>query len=119
MSTGKIIGNVIAGILILFGVLFIWGAFSEQGSPSWIIGGIITVAVGFGIIAFVRSREPKPPQEIIQKVDLSGDVAMEKLHCKNCGAELDKESVTVKAGAVLISCPFCGSDYQVVEEPKW
>jgi hypothetical protein len=119
MSAGRIIGNVIAAILIFFGVLFIWAAFSEQGSPNYIIVGIITAGVGLGIIAFIRLRDPKPPQEIIQKVDLSGDVGMEKLHCKNCGAELEKESITVKAGAVIVSCPYCGSDYQVVEEPKW
>jgi len=122
MSAGKIIGYVISGILIFFGVLFIWGAFSPQGEPGWIIIGIITVAVGFGIIAFIKLREPKPaapPQEIIQKIDLSGEIELEKLKCQNCGAELNQESITLKEGAIFVSCPYCGAVYQVVEEPKW
>jgi hypothetical protein len=122
MSAGKIIGYIIAGILIFFGVLFIWGAFSPQGEPGWIIVGIISAAIGLGIIAFVKFREPKParpPQEIVQKIDLSGDIELEKLKCQNCGAELDQDSIKVKEGAIFVSCPYCGTAYQMVEEPKW
>nr|HID15096.1 hypothetical protein [Anaerolineae bacterium] len=122
MSAGKIIGYIISGILIFFGVLFIWGAFSPQGEPGWIIIGIITVAIGLGIIAFIKFSEPKPalpPQEIIQKIDLSGEIELEKLKCENCGAELDKDSITLKEGAIFVSCPYCGTAYQMVEEPKW
>ena len=122
MSAGKIIGYVVAGILIFFGVLFIWGAFSPQGEPGWIVVGIISAAIGLGVIAFVKFREPKPaqpPQEIIQKIDLSGEVELEKLKCQNCGAELDQDSIKVKEGAIFVSCPYCGTAYQMVEEPKW
>jgi len=34
MRALKIIAFVVAGILIFFGVLFIWGAFSPQGSTG-------------------------------------------------------------------------------------
>ena len=122
MSAGKIIGYIVATILIFFGVLFIWGAFSPQGEPGWIIVGIISAAIGLGIIAFVKFREPKPaqpPQEIVQKIDLSGDIELEKLKCQNCGAELDQDSIKVKEGAIFVSCPYCGTAYQMVEEPKW
>jgi DNA-directed RNA polymerase subunit RPC12/RpoP len=122
MSTGKIIGYIVAAILILFGVLFIWAAFSPEGEAGWIVIGVITVAVGLGIIALVKFREPKPaqpPQEIIQKLDLSGDIEVEKLKCQECGAALTQDSISVKEGAIIISCPYCGSTYQLVEEPKW
>ena len=122
MSAGKIIGYIIAAILVFFGVLFVWAAFSPDGEPGWIIIGIISVAVGLGIIALIKFREPKPaqpPQEIIQKIDLSGDIEMETLKCEKCGGELTKDSITVKEGAIFISCPYCGSTYQMVEEPKW
>ena len=122
MSAGKIIGYIIAAILVFFGVLFVWAAFSPDGEPGWIIIGIISVVVGLGIIALIKFREPKPaqpPQEIIQKIDLSGDIEMETLKCEKCGGELKKDSITVKEGAIFISCPYCGSTYQMVEEPKW
>jgi DNA-directed RNA polymerase subunit RPC12/RpoP len=112
MSAGKIIGYIVAAILIFFGILFIWGAFSPEGEVGWIVVGIISVAIGLGIIA-------QPPQEIIQKIDLSGDIEMETLKCQKCGGELQKDSITIKEGAVFISCPYCGSAYQMVEEPKW
>jgi len=124
-----VIGLIISCILIFFGVLFIWGAFSPEGDPGWITIGTITVAVGLGIIAlavgtilyirFRRSKEAKGPQEIIQKIDLSGDIALEKMKCQNCSAELDRDSITVKEGAIFVSCPYCGTAYQMVEEPKW
>ena len=122
MSAGKLIGYIVAAILIFFGVLFIWAAFSPEGQVGWIVVGIISVAIGLGIIALVRLREPKPaqaPQEIIQKIDLSGDMQLETLKCEKCGGELQKDSVSIREGAVFIDCPYCGSAYQMVEEPKW
>ena len=122
MSAGKIVGYIIAAILIFFGVLFIWAAFSPEGETGWILVGVISVAIGLGIIGLIKFRQPKPaqpPQEIIQKIDLSGEIELETLKCQKCGGELQKDSITVKEGAVFISCPYCGSAYQLVEEPKW
>ena len=122
MSGGKIIGYIVAAILIFFGVLFIWAAFSPEGESGWILVGVISVAIGLGIIALIKFREPKPaqaPQEIIQKIDLSGDIELETLKCQKCGGELQKDSISIKEGAVFIDCPYCGSAYQMVEEPKW
>ncbi|MBN1485958.1 MAG: hypothetical protein JXA37_14690 [Chloroflexia bacterium] len=120
MSAGKIIGYIAAGILIFFGILFIWSAFGTESQPGNLVIGIITVGVGLGIIALIRLREPKPAQEIVQKIDLSGEVSMEKLKCRECGGQLAKENITLTPdGAVMVSCPYCGSDYQIVEEPKW
>ncbi len=121
---GAISGFVIAAILLFFGVLYILGSGSpEYGDPGWLTTGVVLVVialalVGGGIVLVLATR-PKPPQEIVQKIDLSGDMGMAKLKCKNCGAELDKNSILVKEGAIFVSCPFCGSTYQMVEEPKW
>jgi DNA-directed RNA polymerase subunit RPC12/RpoP len=122
MSAGKIIGYIVAAILILFGVLFIWAAFSPEGEMGWILVGVISVGIGLSIIVLIKFREPKPaqpPQEIVQKIDLSGDIELETLKCQKCGGELQKDSISVREGAIFISCPYCGSAYQMVEEPKW
>jgi len=119
MSAGKVIGYIVAAIFVLFGVLFILATFSQGGKIGWLVIGIVLVAIGLGIIALIKFRQPKPPQEVVQRIDLSGDVGMAKLKCKNCGAELDKGSISVKEGAIFVSCPYCGSTYQMVEEPKW
>lgn len=123
MSTGKIIGYIVAGILVLFGVLWLLSAFSaEVSSPlgRLIVGGLL-VLIGLGIIFAVRLREPKPKQEVTirQQIDIGGDVEMEALKCQSCGAQLDKSAIGLAEGAVVVSCPYCGATYQIVEEPKW
>jgi DNA-directed RNA polymerase subunit RPC12/RpoP len=123
MSTGKIIGYILAGILLLFGVLWLLSAFSaETASPGGrlLVGGLL-ILIGLGIIVAVRLREPKPEQQVTirQEIDIGGDVEMETLKCRNCGAQLDKSAISIAEGAVMVSCPYCGTTYQIVEEPKW
>ncbi len=48
----KVIAYIAAAIMIFFGVLFIWGAFGSQPHPEWILIGIVTVLIGFGLIWF-------------------------------------------------------------------
>jgi len=94
MSAGKIIGYIIAAI---------WAAFSPEGETGWILVGVISVGIGLGIIGLIKFRQPKPaqsPQEIIQKIDLSGEIEMETLKCQKCGGELQKDSITVNAPTV-------------------
>lgn len=123
MSTGKIIGYIVAGILVLFGVLWLLSAFSAEASSPLgrlVVGGLL-VLIGLGIIFAVRLREPKPRQEVTirQQIDIGGDVEMEALKCQSCGAQLDKSAISLAEGAVVVSCPYCGATYQIVEEPKW
>jgi len=66
-----------------------------------------------------RRHQAKHVTTIVQKIDLPGDVHLEGLTCRSCGGSLGKESISVKAGAVFIDCEFCGTAYQLDEEPKW
>lgn len=122
---GRIVGYVVAGILILFGVLYLWSipAAGSGQLVSRLIVGLISVAVGVAIIWVVRTRGPATIQQITQQVELDleagGELNVEKLKCQSCGAELSKDSVSLVQGAVMINCPYCGSTYQLTEEPKW
>jgi len=123
MSTGKIIGYIIAGILLLFGVLWLLSAFSAgtlNPGGRLLVGGLLVI-LGLGIIVAIRMREPKPQQEVVihQQIDIGGDVDMEALKCESCGAQLDKSAISLKEGAVVVTCPYCSATYQIVEEPKW
>ena len=120
MTAGRIIAYIAAAILIFFGVLFIYGAFSPEGSPGWIPIGLISLAAGFVLIWLAgRAKSGAEKQEIVQRIELSGDVSLEKMTCRNCGGALSSENVKVVAGAAVVHCPYCGTSYQLEEAPKW
>jgi hypothetical protein len=117
----KIIAYITAGILIFFGVLFIWGAFGTIPHPEWIVVGIISVLIGFGLIWFA-SRTPAAGaagNETVLKLDLPAQTTIEAMKCKNCGGSLTPDNIKLIAGAPYVNCPFCGTTYQLTEEPKW
>jgi hypothetical protein len=122
---GRVLGYVVAGILILFGVLYLWSIPAAGSSQvvSRLIVGVVSLAIGVVIIWVVRTRGPAPIQQITQKVDVNldtpGDVNVEKLKCQNCGAELSKDDISLVQGALMVKCPYCGSTYQLTEAPKW
>lgn len=122
MTAGKIIAYIAAAILIFFSVLFIWGAFSDQGGgPGWILVGLIGAGIGFGIIWFAARKAPagQVGQNVTLKIDLPSNVKVDSLKCKSCGGALTMENIQMVAGAPVVSCPYCKSTYQLTEEPKW
>ncbi len=120
MSAGRVIAYLSAAILVFFGVIFIYGAFSPQGSPGWIAVGLASVGVGFGLIWLAgRRRAEASRREIIQRIELSGDVSLEKMTCRTCGGALSSDHIKVLAGAAVVNCPYCGASYHLEEAPKW
>jgi hypothetical protein len=121
----------VGGLLGAFGALYILAAFDAQAAnPGGRLGtGIVMVVLGLliwsgaAIGAFLawRRMQPKPAQEVTirQQVDLTGDIDLSTLSCEKCGANLDEDAITVRQGAIFVSCPYCGASYQMVEEPKW
>lgn len=121
MSVGKVIAFIAAAILIFFGVLFIWAAFGTQSRPSYLLVGVITVGIGLGLIWLAGRRAPAKAgeQNVTLNIDLPGNVNLESLKCQNCGGALSSDNIKMVAGAPVVTCPYCGSTYQLTEEPKW
>jgi hypothetical protein len=124
MSAGKIIAYIFSGIIIIFGFLCMWGAFSPDGHPSWLFIGGITILFGFGIIYGANRLGRKESthaheQKTTLKIDLPSDVNIERFKCQDCGAQLSMDNVKMVAGAPMVDCPYCGAAYQLTEEPKW
>jgi len=120
MGPGKIIAIISGGIIIFFGVLFIWGAFSPEGADSWILIGLITVGIGFGLIWLgLRSTPQTVSQNVTLKVELPGKVGLDSLKCQSCGGALTMDNVKLINNAPVVSCPYCKSTYQLTEDPKW
>jgi hypothetical protein len=119
MSAGKIIGYIVAAIAIFFGVIFIWGAFSPEGQPAWLIVGSISALIGFGIIWFVGRQKAVGDEEVKVQIDLTGDIELDSLKCESCGGSLSSDHTSLQEGALVVDCPFCGTHYQITEQPKW
>ena len=121
MSALRIISFIAAAILIFFGVLFIWGTFSPDGSTGWLIIGVVSVALGFGLIWLGTRLKPTKAgdQNITLQVDLPANVNLDELKCQSCGGVLKMENIQMVAGAPVVNCPYCKTTYQLTEEPKW
>ncbi|MFZ3070711.1 MAG: hypothetical protein WA110_06285 [Anaerolineaceae bacterium] len=122
MKAARTILYIVAGILIIFSFLFILGAFSPDGSTSWLTIGIIGMVVGFLCIYFgakLGAKANATTQNVTVNVDLPGNVQMDTIKCQSCGAPLAPEDITLINGAPVVTCPNCGTTYQLTEEPKW
>ena len=123
MSAGKIIAYIFAAILIFFGVLFIWATFSPDGQIGWLVVGVISVGIGFGLIWFAgrktKSDSTAQGDNVTLKLDLPGDVNLDSMKCQSCGGILTMDAIKMVAGAPVVSCPYCNTTYQLTEEPKW
>ncbi|OGO16520.1 MAG: hypothetical protein A2Y93_06085 [Chloroflexi bacterium RBG_13_68_17] len=125
MSAGRIIAYLAAAILLLFGVLFIVAATSAEAQSTgqtglWMLVGVFLIGIAFVLIWLASRRRGEAGQvEIVQKIDLSGDINLERLTCRNCGGALSADNIKMVAGAPVVNCPYCNTSYQLSEEPKW
>jgi hypothetical protein len=123
MTAIKIIAYIAAGILIFFGVLFIWAAFGTQFNAGWLITGLITVGIGFALIAggyfMGRRASAEAAQNVTYKVDLPANVSVDAMKCQACGGALTMDNIKMVAGAPIVTCPYCNTTYQLTEDPKW
>ena len=111
MKTVRIV-IVAAGILVVFlGLVFLIG-----GRP--VAGGLI---LGTGLfLSFIGLRtDRKAHLNVSNSLELTGDMRLEDLKCRHCGGSLSSDSVSFNAGTVFVSCPYCRSEYQMEEAPKW
>jgi len=112
----RVVGYGLAVVLGLLGVVFIAG---HQGVVLRIVVGAVLLAAAVALVVATRMRPRVEQRNVVQRIELSGDVTPEKLDCRECGASLSRDSVAVKAGAVFVSCRYCGAEYQLEEAPKW
>jgi hypothetical protein len=67
----------------------------------------------------MRGQKTEVIQQVTMKVDLPGETKISQVQCRNCGGTLKPENIKMVAGAPMVECPFCGTTYQLTEEPKW
>lgn len=115
MSARSIVGYLAVVVLIGLGLLFAMAA-SVQSAETRLPIALIMILAGVGIV-YVVSR--KPPSEIVQRVEVSGEMKAKQIQCPFCGASLDPSLMKIVDGVPTIKCTYCGNTFQVTEEPKW
>ena len=79
--------------------------------------------VGFALIyAGVRlAAKAKAEGDTVYNInlDLPGNVQMDTMKCLSCGSPLSPEDIKMVNGAPVVTCPSCGTTYNLTEEPKW
>jgi hypothetical protein len=123
------VGAVILLLLAAAGICL--GGFILLGASGGAQGvtGIGSTGVGIGVIALVggivlivlavNKTKQETAQNVTLKVDLPGDTKISQITCRSCGGALKPENIKMVAGAPMVECPYCGTTYQMTEEPKW
>ena len=115
MSARSIVGYLVAVALIGTGLLFAIAA-SVQSAETRLPIALILIIAGAGTIYYVQR---KPPSEIVQRVEVSGELRAKQITCPFCSASLDPGLMRIVDGVPTIKCTYCGNSFQVTEEPKW
>jgi hypothetical protein len=111
MKAVKVIAAALGLIILFIGLVFLIG-----GRP--VAGGVMMAAGAFLVV--IGLRKPATRDVVIrQELELTGDASLESMKCTQCGGTLSSENLSVRAGAVFVACPYCHSEYQIEEAPKW
>lgn len=127
MSTGRVISYIVAAVLILIGLglaviiglSYIVQGITGTGLVFVIIGLLFIVGGAYMIYQAGRGKMGAVTENVTLKVDLPANVSMDTLKCKSCGGSLTMDNIQMVAGAPVVHCPYCGTTYQLTEEPKW
>ena len=128
-TTWMFIGAVVLLFLAASGICV--GGFILLGAAGGAKGvtGIGSAGVLFGAIALIggivmivvaaRKTKQETAQNVTLKVDLPGETRIEQMKCQSCGGTLTADNIKLVNGAPMVNCPYCGTAYQLTEEPKW
>jgi DNA-directed RNA polymerase subunit RPC12/RpoP len=118
MVAMRVFSLVLGIFFILLGLIFMIAAADTNFIPRFAVGTSMVLLGGYLLRRGIK--EPADKTVVISRtLELSGDVNLEDLKCNQCGASLSSDSISLKAGTVFVSCPYCSSEYQIEEKPKW
>ncbi len=115
MKLLAVLGGVAAAVVLFFAVIF---AMASSYAPFRLITSAILFFIGLIIIAGVYYVTRKP-KTVIQRVELSGQMHAAQIKCPNCNANIDASQIQIRDGVPYVKCPYCGTTFEVAEEPKW
>jgi DNA-directed RNA polymerase subunit RPC12/RpoP len=117
-----VIGGIVVTICFFFAVIFaVASSYSEltaQAAQSRLLTSLILFIVGLAVIIgiYYVTRKPKT---VIQQLEMSGQMKAAQIKCTNCGGSINTSEIKIVQGVPYVKCPYCGTTFEVAEEPKW
>ena len=122
MKLIAVLGAIAVVILFFFAVIFLLASAaqnlpSDQRTSRLIVGALLFI-IGMAIIVgiYYTTRKPKT---VIQQIEVSGQMKAAVIKCPNCGGAVDANTIKIVSGVPYATCPYCGTTFEVTEEPKW
>ena len=116
MKIVTILGAIAVAVVFFFAVIFALAASVQATLTRLVTSGILFV-IGVAIIVgiYYTTRKPKT---VIQRLEVSGQMKAASIKCPNCSASV-ANSIKIVSGVPYATCPYCGTTFEVTEEPKW
>ena len=117
MKIITVLGGIAVAVVFFFAVIFALAASVQATLTRLVTSGILFV-IGVAIIVgiYYMTRKPKT---VIQRLEVSGQMKAASIQCPNCGASVDANQIKIVSGVPYATCPYCGTTFEVTEEPKW
>ncbi len=112
---------IVAAVFAFFGVIYILAAPVQQTQARLTVGSILLVVAIVLVSGGIITLRSKVTYTVKATIELPEHVDLSTLNCRECGAPLDRNAVSYQpeSGALYIKCPYCKSEYQMVEGPTW
>jgi predicted Zn finger-like uncharacterized protein len=109
------LGGIAVAVVWFFAVIF---AMASSYDSMRLITSAILFIVGLAVVAgiYYTTRKPKT---VVQQLELSGQMHAAEIKCPNCGGSITADQIKINAGVPYVKCPYCGTTFEVAEEPKW
>ena len=117
MKIVTVLGAIAVAVVFFFAVIFALAASFQATLTRLITSGILFV-IGIAIIVGIYYANRKP-KTVIQRLEVSGQMKAASIKCPNCGASVEPNQIKIVSGVPYATCPYCGTTFEVTEEPKW
>jgi len=115
MKIITVLGTVAVAVLFFFAIIF---ALAASFSSIRLVTSGLLFLIGIAVIAgmYYATRKPKT---VVQQIEVSGQMKAASIKCPTCGASVDANLIKIVSGVPYATCPYCGTTFEVIEEPKW
>ena len=117
MKIITILGVIAVAVVFFFAIIFALAASVQAAFTRLLTSGILFI-IGVTIIVgiYYTTRKPKT---VIQRLEVSGQMKAVPIKCPNCSGSIDANRIKIVSGVPYVTCPYCGTTFEVAEEPKW